>query len=67
MPSGEAFDLLRFASAVAKALRNAEWFVGVRIVNECAGREAAHVDDELRIVGAVKESGFPRDRFSAGE
>lgn len=48
-------------------LRNAEWLVGVRIVNQRPGWKTADVDDEFGIVGTLDEPGFSGDGFSIGE
>lgn len=47
--------------------RDAEGFVGVGIVHQCAGREAADVDDEFGVVRALDEAGFVGDWDAFGE
>ena len=63
---GTAQEGSRMAAAT-HILRDTERFVGVGVDDEGAGREAADVDEELRIVGAGDETGFSGNYFPGGE
>ena len=60
-------ERLTHRGGYAVASGDPEWFVGIRVVDKCAGRKAADVDDEFFVVRALDETGFSRDRFSVGK